>query len=213
MIVVKDGKELEKKDRFSTPENEILVTSSQGYPKLDSKYGRKALRNTIYIETKEGTKNALILLNDTPISHKEMLTIMADPTIIKTWDVIRDKSKCAAYGDKAKNGVVIIHTNNKKYRNTIKTMAADERLVAMAKANKDWAFKIHNIKVFSNSINDKSVAVFINGKLANKAKFNQLKLRQIKLLTISDIYYYKNMAKQFNLKQKAVLMITTRQKV
>jgi len=213
MIVVKDGKVLEKKDRFSTPENEILFASSSGEPKLDSKYGRKALRNTIYIETKEGTKNALIFLNDTPISHKEMLTILADHTILRTVSVIRDKSKCAAYGDKAKNGVVIIRTYNKKYRNTIKTMMADERLVAMAKANKDRAFKIHNIKVFGNTINDNSIAVFINGKLANKAKFNQLKLRQIKLLTISDIYYYKNLAKQFNLKQKAVLMITTKQKV
>ena len=128
ILVVIDGRIAKQEERFITPSGNILTASISKSPKDIAKYGEKA-RNGVYtIETQNGTKNALILLNDKEISHKELLKIVADPLVRKSLRVLRDKSEIAAYGEKGKNGVVIVTTNDKKFRRTGKVPEERMRL-------------------------------------------------------------------------------------
>ncbi|MDD7885238.1 M56 family peptidase [Flavivirga sp. 57AJ16] len=98
--------------------------------------------------------NPLYILDGKQISKEDMKVI--NPNNIHSLSVLKDKSSTALYGDKAKDGVVIITT-----KNDLKT---EFKVGTPLNSNKTYTFEMNNAnKRTEGSIDEKTGSITLNG--------------------------------------------------
>ncbi len=95
--------------------NSIVVTLKKNQQSVDASIEGPLTPSTVYLsnitQVKNDSNNIPLYVIDGDIVSPEALTIL-DPNFIQSINVLKGKSATALYGEKGKNGVVIITTKN-----------------------------------------------------------------------------------------------------
>lgn len=111
-LIIVDGKEMPNQTVKTIDQNTIASVFVLKDEKATNKYGDKGKNGVVVISLKEGSKTTakrstpMYILNGQEITAQEMEAIQ--PSSIGAIDVLKDKKATAEYGEKGKNGVIII---------------------------------------------------------------------------------------------------------
>ena len=160
------------------------------------------------------TKTEPLYIKDgTPISKEEFGKM--NPNEIESLSVLKNQSATAVYGEKGKNGVILITSKRGNVNSTSKS-AGNSRMSFSAnssKGDKKKNFTVNDDEIVSEGIDDNTTAIFIDGKLANKKQLDALNPKHIVGGSLGSKDSYKDLVKKHNLKQEWIFLINTNPKL
>ncbi|WP_066629328.1 M56 family metallopeptidase [Labilibacter marinus] len=157
----------------STKGSDEEVIAVMGFSAKDSviidKDGGLELHGDVDIKVVEGEKQPLVIIDE----KEETMQVLnnLDPSEIGNVTVIKDASAISLYGDKAKNGVIIVH----------KTISKDKGIVVVEKNKIDEA-PVVKIKDSNESFSE--ALVIVDGEEMPMDEFNTLKPNSIKSIDV-----------------------------
>lgn len=117
-------------------------------------------------------KTPLMILNGKEITHEEMNSI--NPNTIDKVEVLKDENATIKYGDKGKNGVVVITTKNEnESKYTVKLSGEALYLINGKEVKKDTADKLNPDNITSVNVLKGNVAI---KKYGEKAKYGVVEI-------------------------------------
>ena len=146
----------------------ILVNSfaTFGQDKNPTEEMQKAASKKLYHDLNENEKNPLIVINGFVFENSMAVLNLINPNDIEKIDVLKDASATAAYGDKGKNGVLVITLKNKEINSQRKL----NKLYSLENDDNESKKEITVSGVITNSEN-KPIAKVVISNLNAKESF------------------------------------------
>lgn len=142
----------------------------------------------------------LYFLDGFPITKAIMDKIK--PETIESINVLKDKNATDKYGEKAKNGVILIYTKAKSGKNSVATAASDKKVEVRKEETLDLTEKI-------NSVNPP--LIMLDGVQTTKEGMSQVKPDQIESISVLKDQSGKTLYGELG--KNGVILITTKAKV
>ena len=162
-------------------------------------------------EAKTNLQNAIIIIDGVYSSREVMGKI--SPSDIQSVSVLKEKNATDMYGDKGKDGVIVIAT--KKYLSSAKDSPVKDDV--MNYIQKQSTKKIKSIKieekdnkVITKGISDKNAAIFIDGQLADVKALQRLDYSKIRVINTYPISNFPELAIKYNLRKERIVQVFTK---
>lgn len=190
--------------------NGVVVISLKGTNSLK--------KDTFYLKLDKAKKIAdekaekAIYIIDGVYSDKKVADNI-NPKDITTVNVYKGDDAVKLYGDRAKNGVVIINT--KRYSADVKDSPVKEEVMKYIDKQKNKKLSSAKIssegnKVTTKGISDKNTAVFIDGQLADVKTLQKLDNTKIRVMNVDPISNFPDLAIKYNLHKERIVQVFTK---
>lgn len=217
-LYILDGKVISSEELKNVNPLEIESMNVYKDEKAIQLCGEKGKNGVIDITTKkmkkeldEKAEKAIYIIDG--VNSDKKVADNLNPENIITVDVLKGDNAVKLYGDRAKNGVVIINT--KRYSADVKDSPVKEEVMKYIDKQKNKKLSSAKIssegnKVTTKGISDKNTAVFIDGQLADVKTLQKLDNTKIRVMNVDPISNFPDLAIKYNLHKERIVQVFTK---